>query len=158
MVKLHHSFFLGLLDNILKELNTPTKNYTYSYQELFKAVQPNIRYDKIYQNQFEKFLTQGYDSYIEQSNSYFLFNSALRYLVDDELIFQYNHSPNLYSFQINYKGFLKINNGFRISYDNEQKRLQDLEKRRNLDFIVSVLRLFVPAIVGFIFGVLYKMI
>ena len=151
MVKSHHTFFLSILDSVLESLNNPNKTYTLSYEELYNLASSEIKYDKLYQNQFSKFLTNGYDSYIETLSKPYLLNSALHFLIQDGYIFKFQTAPKQFSIQITHKGFLKLHLGFVKKHKNEIKKIQQTNKQQNFENGMSVLKTILP-IITFILG------
>jgi len=151
MIKTHHTFFLTLLDEILDTLNNPYLNYTIAKDEIFTSVFENIKFDKLYKNEKERFLVERHDLSVEGKAKNYLFDAAIDYLFNEGFLNKLS-SQNGRSYQITHKGFLKLHLGFFKSFENDKLEIENLEKRRKFDLILSILKLFVPAILGFVLG------
>lgn len=148
MIKPNHISYLRLADSVLTNLDLPYKSYTLTYQELFQRVNSDVEYETIYLNQFEKFLTSGYDSKIEIESKSVLFNSVLLFLSNEGLIL-YSKSQ----IQITYKGVLKILKGFEKEYKEEKQNIENDKKEKKFEHALKIFDR-VLAVVSFIAGIL----
>lgn len=148
MLKPNHISYLRLADSVLNNLDLPYKSYTLNYEELFKRVNSDVRYETTYSNQFERFLTEGFDLTIEIQSKSVLFNSVLLFLHNENLII-YSNSQ----IQVTYKGILKILKGFEQEYKNE---ISDIQSKQNEKRFEKNIKIFdkVWAVISFILGII----
>jgi len=148
MIKPNHTTYLKLADSILLNLDVPYKSYTLTYEELFKRVNQDVTFDKIYSNQYDRFLTEGFDTAIEVNSKSVLFNSVLLFLQNEGYII--SSTSNI---QITYKGILKCLKGFEDDYNETKAKAEQAKNQQKFENFMRVL----PVIVAIIFGILgYK--
>ena len=148
MIKPTHITYLKLADSILLNLDVPYKSYTLTYEELFKRVNQDVTFDKIYSNQYDRFLTEGFDTAIEVNSKSVLFNSVLLFLQNEGYII--SSTSNI---QITYKGILKCLKGFEDDYNETKAKAEQAKNQQKFENFMRVL----PVIVAIIFGILgYK--
>ena len=148
MIKPNHTTYLKLADSILLNLDVPYKSYTLTYEELFKRVNQDVTFDKIYSNQYDRFLTEGFDTAIEVNSKSVLFNSVLLFLQNEGYII--SSTSNI---QITYKGILKCLKGFVDDYNETKAKAEQAKNQQKFENFMRVL----PVIVAIIFGILgYK--
>lgn len=111
----------------------------------------DISFDKIYSNEKEKFLLQGYDESTEHNAKIYLVDSALDYFIKEDLVIKgLSIKQNKDVYQITHKGFLRLSFGFVQEQNLKIKELNKKEQQRNFDNWVKVL----SPIVGFILGLI----
>lgn len=150
MIKPNHTTYLRLADSILNNLNVPYKSYFLNYKELFERVNSDVIYEKIYSDQFDKFLTSGFDAAIEIESKSVLFNSVLLFLIDENLI-NISHS----NIHISYKGILKCLHGFEDDYNKTEREAKQSKKQQKFENFMKVLPVIVTIIsiiVGYYIG------
>ena len=146
----NHISYLRLADSVLNNLNLPYKSYTSTHEELFKRVNSDVPYEKIYANEWDRFFLEGYDTTSEISSKSMLFNSILLFLKDEGLI-HYDHKNIILS----YKGILKILYGFEDDYIKEKLEIEKARIQQNYDNGMNLFKSLTPyliAILTFIIG------
>ncbi|WP_420573039.1 hypothetical protein [Kordia sp.] len=145
MIKPNHTTYLRLADSVLNSLNQPYKSYTLTYEELLDRLDSDVKYETAYSNQFERFLTKGFDSTMEIDSKATLLNSVLLFLYNEELVL-YSNSH----IQITFKGILKTLKGFEYDYNEAKAKAKQAKNQQKFENFMKVL----PVIVAIIFGVL----
>ena len=152
MIKSHHILFLKTLDYVLDTVNSPYLNYTVSKETIIKLVKPKIVFDKIYENEKSKFLTENYDKYTESQTKIYLIDSALDYLSESKYINIHKSDNGETIYQITHKGFLKIHLGFVKSFENDKLKINNLKTQTNFENLMRVLAILIPALLSFFLG------
>lgn len=155
MIKSHHILFLKTLDCVLDVLNSPYLNYTVSKETVIELVKPKIVFDKVYENEKSKFLTENYDKYTESQTKIYLINSALDHLSENKYINTHKKGNGEIFYQITHKGFLKIHLGFVKSFENDKLKLDTLKSQQNIDNTLNIIKTLTPyllAVLTFIIG------
>lgn len=148
MLKPNHITYLRLVDSVLINLNLPYKSYTSTDEELFKSINSDVPYEKIYSSDLEKFFLEDFDASKEVEGKQALFNSILYFLKNEDLI-----HINKNNITLSFKGILKTLHGFEDDYIKEKREAELAKQQKKFDNGMTILKGLSPFI-GFLFGLL----